>query len=714
MPSDRPRDPLPVGPAFANLSRPPDLLFGRFRLQRDARRLLAGAEVIALPPEAFNLLELLALRKGDAASKDEIMLAVWADAEADYLLAQTIVALRESLDAPGATLIETVPRRGYRLAIPVTEVHAMEPPPPPPPRTPWFDPRGESAARSWTLTAVALAGAVAVGVLMPRRSPDSGVITFADLSVTPVTETGDVGSSAMSRDGRVVAYVRRGSDGDSIWVRRLTTGAELEVVPGGVWPLVHVTVSPDSDWVYFVSAPTGGPSALWRVESQGGAPVKVLDDLASPAAVSPDGRRLAFVRWFPARGVRALLVAGTDGRGVRELFSQRMPEVIVDGGLDWSPDGREVAVIVNASAGGSQARVVGVNAESGEARTIAARPLWSAVAVQWHCEGRSLLVADGQLWHVPLPQGTPEQLTREPLSYRSPSAGDGCGHFTAVEERQTSAIWVAPDGNLQVATKLLEEPGHNHGLAWLPDGRLVYESTQSGNVDLWIADAQGGAAPRQLTTDPAIDAFPAVTPDGRFVVFMSTRAGGATIWRTALDGSESRQLSAAGAHYAPAISPDGRSIVYHSADAALSWVLMRMSVDGGSATRLADRPATFPVFSPDGTLIASNYLRQGAAPGDWSIALLRAADGVPMRILDVPGPPTRRLAWMADGSGLMASNPDRHVLRIPVDGSEPTIAIDAPEGESVLAVSASRAGPRIAFVRGASPSNAVLFTPAGR
>jgi Tol biopolymer transport system component/DNA-binding winged helix-turn-helix (wHTH) protein len=689
-------------------SPPPDLLFGRFRLDRRARRLLAGDDEIEIPPEAFHLLEMLALRKGEPASKNEIMVAVWADPEADYLLAQTVVALREALDAPGATIIETVPRRGYRMAIPVTEVENQ-----PPPSRSWLRPLQDSASEhSWTLTMVALAGAVAIGVLVPRSDPVAELPAFADLSATAVTDTGDVGSSAMSRDGRVVAYVRRQPDGDSIWVRRLTTGADSEVVPAGLWPLARVTVSPDGEWVYFVSVAAGGPATLWRVEAFGGAPAMVLSDLASPAAVSPDGRLLAFVRLRAGSGDSALVVADADGRGVRELFSRRAPLVIADGGLDWSPDGREVVVIVNDSSGSNAARAVGVNATSGDARRLVALATGSAFAVQWQCEGRSLLVADGQLWQVPLPDGPPEQITREPMSYRSPSLGESCGRFAAVEERGTSAIWVAPEGNLTAATKLLEESGQAHGIAWLPDGRIVYESTRSGNPDLWIADAQA-TEPRQLTANPAIDVSPAVTPDGRFVVFMSTRAGGATIWRTALDGSDARQLSAAGAHYAPEVSPDGRSIVYHSADAGLEWVLMRMGIDGGNGTRLADRPATFPVFSPDGMLIATNYRQEGAEPDNWSIALLRASDGVPMQILDVPGPFTRRLAWTADGSALMVSNPDRQVRRVPIDGGEPTTLVEVPPSADVTAFSVSRTG-RVAFVRSEELADAVLFTAPGR
>src|SRR5688572_31452259 len=53
---------------------------------------------------------------------------------------------------------------------------------------------------------------------------------------------------------------------------------------------------------------------------------------------------------------------------------------------------------------------------------------------------------------------------------------------------------------------------------------VVYSSIQPANWDLYIFD-QPGATPRRLTTDPGLDYNPAVSPDGRWVVFTSERSG---------------------------------------------------------------------------------------------------------------------------------------------------------------------------------------------
>src|SRR6185436_15053578 len=72
------------------------------------------------------------------------------------------------------------------------------------------------------------------------------------------------------------------------------------------------------------------------------------------------------------------------------------------------------------------------------------------------------------------------------------------------------------------------------GLAWTADGRIVFTSVAGGQPDLWIAESDGRHA-RALTADPALEAEPSVTSDGRFVVFIGTKNGRAGIWRLSLE-----------------------------------------------------------------------------------------------------------------------------------------------------------------------------------
>src|SRR5688572_15251767 len=58
---------------------------------------------------------------------------------------------------------------------------------------------------------------------------------------------------------------------------------------------------------------------------------------------------------------------------------------------------------------------------------------------------------------------------------------------------------------------------------------VVYSSIQPVNWDLYVFD-RPGATPRRLTTDPGLDYNPAISPDGRWIVFTSERSGGPDLY----------------------------------------------------------------------------------------------------------------------------------------------------------------------------------------
>ena len=93
-------------------------MFASFELDPSRRRLLASGEPVVIPERQLDVLGLLVARAGQIVSKDDLIRAGWQDvAVGDNSLEQAISSLRRRLgtDVDGTTLIETVPRRGYRL-----------------------------------------------------------------------------------------------------------------------------------------------------------------------------------------------------------------------------------------------------------------------------------------------------------------------------------------------------------------------------------------------------------------------------------------------------------------------------------------------------------------------------------------------------------------------------------------------------------------------
>lgn len=106
-----------------------------------------------------------------------------------------------------------------------------------------------------------------------------------------------------------------------------------------------------------------------------------------------------------------------------------------------------------------------------------------------------------------------------------------------------------------------------------PDGKLVVY--QVGTVDfaanktttnLWLVETGGKTPPRQLTSSTKADRHPRWSPDGKKILFESTRSGESQLWVIELSGGEARQLTTISTGASGAIwSPDGKHIAFVSA-----------------------------------------------------------------------------------------------------------------------------------------------------
>jgi DNA-binding winged helix-turn-helix (wHTH) protein/TolB-like protein len=99
--------------------------FGRFHFDPTDHLLLSAGTPVSITPKAFDILLVLVQNGNRLTTKEELMSKVWPDSfveEANMTI--NISALRKVLgETPdGRQYIETVPKKGYRFAVPVTEV----------------------------------------------------------------------------------------------------------------------------------------------------------------------------------------------------------------------------------------------------------------------------------------------------------------------------------------------------------------------------------------------------------------------------------------------------------------------------------------------------------------------------------------------------------------------------------------------------------------
>ncbi|HNM47991.1 MAG TPA: hypothetical protein PKH51_13305, partial [Candidatus Sumerlaeota bacterium] len=142
--------------------------------------------------------------------------------------------------------------------------------------------------------------------------------------------------------------------------------------------------------------------------------------------------------------------------------------------------------------------------------------------------------------------------------------------------------------------------------------------------------AQPQAFDRLLTTNPASDVHPAVSPDGRWLVYTSDRDGApALIYRDLTTKGVAREQRVAphpGKSDEASFSPDGRDIVFTSfRDDALGDVYLMRFPDGTpQAISPRGRVDSQPRFSADGTAI---YFLSTSVGGEAKWMKYSRADG---------------------------------------------------------------------------------------
>ena len=226
---------------------------------------------------------------------------------------------------------------------------------------------------------------------------------FQKTEITRLTTNGKVTIAAISPDGRYVAYATGEVSvfgRETLWVRQVGTGSDVQIVPPADVRYGGLTFSRDGDFLYVTQSESKDSSlgVLYKMPVLGGTKKRLIVDVAigsryfvNPVTLSPDGKRVAFLRDSKARNETALMVANEDGSEEKQLAVRKWPNDFGDS-VAWSPNGKTIAVAVdNFEAGVTYASLVEVPVQGGAERPLTQKR-WRWVAdLAWVPDGRGLV-----------------------------------------------------------------------------------------------------------------------------------------------------------------------------------------------------------------------------------------------------------------------------------------------------------------------------------
>ncbi|RRN55304.1 hypothetical protein EIM48_11120 [Pseudoxanthomonas sp. SGNA-20] len=455
--------------------------------------------------------------------------------------------------------------------------------------------------------------------------------------------------------------------------------------PARAWYLLPLLLAAAAvvAWLAWRDGPVAGDAvdAQWEVQ-----PLTSYVGREVEPALSPDGSRVAFVWDGGGAGgldVYVKTVGAEDTLNLsRSPGDEHYPLWLPDGrGLLYARvDADGLAVMRVAALGGASTRVLAdpqVQAVRGMAISPDGRWLAYAARAAADAPYRIVLAAiDGSERRV---LTEPPGGTLGDLDPRFAPDGSYLVFVRATNEVTRDLYRTGLDGG--AATRLTFDNRKLNGVAWSPDGRrLLFTSTRSGMYALWSA-APDGSDLRQLALGNEVVQQPATAAGVEAIVFEHW----AHRSQLRLVDLESRSPVDAGPFLrstrwdsSPAWSPDGQRIAFSSNRGGPHAIWVSRS-DGREAVQVAGFGGAFidnPAWSPDGRWIAFD-----ASPDGTSAIYLVAPDGGPPRRVTTGARDARHPAWSRDGRWLYyESNHDGQwrVMAQSLDGGEPVALGDGP------------------------------------
>ena len=499
---------------------------------------------------------------------------------------------------------------------------------PNPPVSPGRPPTGRRAWLPVGICVILLAAALAAYWLAAGRDffwRDP----LADAKVTQLTDlSGTAQAAAISRDGRLVAFLSEGDGHTDAWIIQVGSSQYRNLTQGRVPELINPSIrtlgfSPDGRLVTIWSRkPDGsrpGDINVLAVPVEGGALRSYVPE-AAEVAWSSDGRRLVYHTTAPG-----------DPLFVRDLRQSSAHQIYVaPAGVHchfplWSADNEFIYFVRGVPP--DDWDVWRIRASGGGLERITSHDALVSHPVLLDRRTLLYLASDSQragpwLFAMDVERRVPHRLNFGLERYTSLDASADGTRIVATAANVRSSL-----SRLAIATTAAHDvvPVFSSGLSpRLGPDYLLYIASAGGRQGIWKL-ANGASRELWSTVHSTIVGGPSITPDGRRIAFAVADGERTSLLVMDSSGAHARTVTDSLAlRGSPAWAPDGQSIisaVVQSGEPRLT----KIPLDGGAPLVLVSEYSLDPTWSPDGQFLVYS----GPDVGTTFAVRAVAADGRP-------------------------------------------------------------------------------------
>jgi eukaryotic-like serine/threonine-protein kinase len=389
---------------------------------------------------------------------------------------------------------------------------------------------------------LALIAASGLAWFLTHRAPPQPPAELTQKRLTFNSSEKAVGSGAISPDGKYLAYsdgagihVKLLSSGEERIIPKpagVPADADWRVrswFPDGTQLLANTIESQvrGAETLLPGAYQPGARGSMWTVSMVGQSP-RELRDSAQGWEVSPDGTLIAFGTLVASPGPREIWLMSSQGDNARKVFAVGENEWF--GSVRWSPDGRRLAYIRWQPPDGTSIETCDLNGANRTAvvpySSLYMYDLW------WLPDGRIVYSQqessewrDDNLWRIGIdgrsgsPTGKPKRITQWAGSYTYWLSASADGKRLVVQkgtsQNQVYLGELAAGGTRMTPPRQLTNyDADDYPAAWTPDSKaVIFESWRNNTWGIFTQQiSQDTAEP--VPTGPQSAGHPSLSPDG--------------------------------------------------------------------------------------------------------------------------------------------------------------------------------------------------------